>query len=64
MKQGVEHVGKGKGAGYNVNVPLRTNFGDADMLYVWEEILLPLLKEFDPDIILLSCGFDAGLFSC
>nr|XP_051226058.1 histone deacetylase 18-like isoform X2 [Lolium perenne] len=61
MKQGVEHVGKGKGAGYNVNVPLRTNFGDADMLYVWEEILLPLLKEFDPDIILLSCGFDAAL---
>ena len=28
---------------------------------VWDHILLPVAKEFNPDIIIVSAGFDAGL---
>jgi histone deacetylase 6 len=34
--------------------------GDADYFAVWDHILLPVAKEFNPDIILVSAGFDAG----
>ena len=54
-------VGEGAGAGYNINVPWENDgCGDADYLAVWDHILLPVAKEFNPDIILLSAGFDAG----
>ncbi|KAG2305569.1 hypothetical protein Bca52824_034220 [Brassica carinata] len=32
----------------------------ADYLAVWDHILIPVTKEFKPDIILLSAGFDAA----
>ncbi|KAL5544607.1 hypothetical protein UlMin_008391 [Ulmus minor] len=55
-------VGEGPGAGYNINVPWEIGrCGDADYLAVWDHILLPVAKEFNPDIILLSAGFDAAV---
>ncbi|KAF2312891.1 hypothetical protein GH714_040949 [Hevea brasiliensis] len=32
-----------------------------DYLAVWDQILIPVAKEFDPDMIIVSAGFDAGL---
>ncbi|XP_055961168.1 histone deacetylase 18-like isoform X1 [Mercurialis annua] len=53
-------VGEGPGAGYNINVPWEnTGCGDADYLAVWDHILLPVAKEFDPDMIIVSAGLDA-----
>lgn len=55
-------IGEGPGAGYNINVPWENGkCGDADYLAVWDHILVPVAKEFAPDIILVSAGFDAGL---
>lgn len=34
--------------------------GDADYVAAWDHILLPVAKEFKPDIIIVSAGFDAG----
>ncbi|MCI58316.1 histone deacetylase 5-like, partial [Trifolium medium] len=34
--------------------------GDSEYFAVWENILLPVAKEFNPDIILISTGFDAA----
>ncbi|KAK2371149.1 histone deacetylase [Trifolium repens] len=54
-------IGKGAGAGYNINVPWENGgCGDADYFAVWDHILLPVAKEFNPDIILVSAGFDAA----
>lgn len=54
-------VGEGPGAGYNINVPWENaQCGDADYLAVWDHILVPVAKEFSPDIIIVSAGFDAG----
>ncbi|XP_055961170.1 histone deacetylase 18-like isoform X3 [Mercurialis annua] len=55
-------VGEGPGAGYNINVPWEnTGCGDADYLAVWDHILLPVAKEFDPDMIIVSAGLDAAV---
>lgn len=54
-------IGEGPGSGYNINVPWENGrCGDADYLAVWDHILLPVAKEFRPDIIIISAGFDAG----
>ena len=34
--------------------------GDADYVFAWERILLPVAREFKPDLILVSAGFDAA----
>ncbi|CAL0307183.1 unnamed protein product [Lupinus luteus] len=55
-------VGEGAGAGYNINVPWENGrCGDADYFAVWDHILLPVAKEFNPDIIIVSAGFDAAV---
>lgn len=56
-------IGEGPGVGYNINVPWENGrCGDADYLAVWDHILIPVAKQFNPDIILISAGFDAGMF--
>ena len=56
-------VGEGEGEGYNINVPWENGgCGDADYIAVWDHILIPVAKEFKPDIILISAGFDSGQF--
>lgn len=50
--------GAGKGDGYTLNVPLG-RFGDKDVIYTFEEVILPAISRFAPDIIFVSCGFDA-----
>ena len=55
-------IGIHHGKGYNMNVPWPcAGFGDADYLYVFHTLILPLLSEFGPDLIVVSCGFDAAL---
>ncbi|CAH8305491.1 unnamed protein product [Eruca vesicaria subsp. sativa] len=55
-------VGEGAGEGFNINVPWEQGrCGDADYLAAWDHILIPVAKEFNPDIILLSAGFDAAI---
>ncbi|KAF8083756.1 hypothetical protein N665_0754s0012 [Sinapis alba] len=58
-----DKVGKGLGEGYNINVPWEQGrrCGDADYIAVWDHILIPVTKEFNPDIILVSAGFDAAI---
>lgn len=54
-------TGEGDGAGYNINVPWENGrCGDTDYFAAWDHILLPVAKEFNPDIIIVSAGFDAG----
>ncbi|XP_059641300.1 histone deacetylase 5-like [Cornus florida] len=55
-------IGEGAGAGYNINVPWENSWcGDADYFAVWDHILIPVAKEFNPDMIIISAGFDAAV---
>ena len=51
-------VGRGKGEGYTVNVPLRKGHGDADFLCILHFLVRPLALAYQPEIILVPCGFD------
>ena len=58
---GATNVGVGKGAGFNINVGWsRKGMGDDEYLAVWEKVLMPVAREFDPDLVLISAGFDAA----
>jgi acetoin utilization deacetylase AcuC-like enzyme len=52
-------IGRGKGAGFTVNLPLAAGGTNADFERVFDAIGLPILQQFDPDLILISAGFDA-----
>ncbi|MEI4472674.1 class II histone deacetylase [Frigidibacter sp. MR17.24] len=52
--------GEGRGHGYNVNLPLPPGAGHATYLELMERVILPLLRRFEPEAIVIACGFDAG----
>jgi acetoin utilization deacetylase AcuC-like enzyme len=51
-------VGKGKGEGFTINVPLLKGYADSEYGAIFEKILKPVALEFGPDLILVSAGFD------
>ena len=51
-------VGKGKGKGYTVNIPLPPGFGDGEYLALFQMVLKPIALSFKPDLVLVSAGFD------
>jgi acetoin utilization deacetylase AcuC-like enzyme len=51
-------VGSGAGKGFTVNVPLSPGPGDAEYMQIFEEILEPVAKQYKPEIIFVSAGFD------
>ncbi len=51
-------IGKGDGKGFSVNIPLRPGCGDGEYITLFEKILKPVALEFDPELILVSAGFD------
>ncbi|KAF2491543.1 hypothetical protein BU16DRAFT_121413 [Lophium mytilinum] len=55
------HCGEGAGEGRNVNIPwIDHGMGDHDYLYAFEEIVIPIAREFNPDLVIVAAGFDAA----
>ncbi|KAM5272050.1 histone deacetylase 9 isoform 3-T3 [Ctenodactylus gundi] len=58
-----DEVGSGLGEGYNINIAwtggLDPPMGDVEYLEAFRTVVMPVAKEFDPDLILVSAGFDA-----
>ncbi len=45
--------------GQIVNVPLRSGSGGAEMRAAYEAVVFPRIAAFEPELILISAGFDA-----
>ncbi|XP_062403890.1 polyamine deacetylase HDAC10, partial [Sardina pilchardus] len=57
-----DNVGKGKGAGFNINVPWnKVGMNNSDYLSVFFHVLLPVAYEFNPELVLVSAGFDSAI---
>jgi len=57
---GFEHeIGTGEGKGYCVNVPLPVGTYDQAYMKAFEAIVLPLMKAYNPDVIVFELGADA-----
>jgi acetoin utilization deacetylase AcuC-like enzyme len=55
----VHEIGGGDGRGFTVNCPLEAGAVSEDYQLVFNEVLLPVLRQFSPDLVLVSAGFDA-----
>jgi acetoin utilization deacetylase AcuC-like enzyme len=55
----LDQIGEGTGAGFTVNAPLPATFGDAEYLRTFDELLMPIARQFKPEFVLISAGFDA-----
>jgi acetoin utilization deacetylase AcuC-like enzyme len=56
---GLDETGAGAGAGFTVNAPMPATFGDEEYLRVFDEVLTPIARQYRPEFILVSSGFDA-----
>jgi len=54
-------IGRGRGEGFTINIPLAPGYGDAEYLALLDALLHPLTMAFAPELILVSAGFDAHL---
>ncbi|WP_418283798.1 histone deacetylase family protein [Halorubrum sp. DTA46] len=55
----IDETGNGEGENATVNLPLAAGAGDADYCYAIDEAIAPALTRFDPDLVIVSAGFDA-----
>jgi acetoin utilization deacetylase AcuC-like enzyme len=55
----LEDSGREKGLGYTLNIPLPEGCGDSDYLYTFDTVVRPIVLEYQPELILVSAGFDA-----
>ncbi|OJJ43996.1 hypothetical protein ASPZODRAFT_18771 [Penicilliopsis zonata CBS 506.65] len=57
----LDHCGAGAGVGRNVNVPWPTQgMGDGDYIYAFQQVIMPIANEFNPDLVIIASGFDAA----
>ncbi|MEC9423122.1 MAG: histone deacetylase [Nitrospinota bacterium] len=56
---GVNETGTEDGLGANLNLPMRAHSCDADYMNAIEHKLIPVIQKFNPDLIIISAGFDA-----
>ena len=55
----VDETGTGDGLGSNLNLPMRAYSCDTDYINAIEHKLIPVIQKFNPDLIIISAGFDA-----
>jgi acetoin utilization protein AcuC len=53
-----DEIGEGPGHGYAVNIPLAPGTGDDLYLWAFMEVVPPLVRAFDPDILMTQLGVD------
>ncbi len=55
----LNEIGHGAGQGTTINIPLRAGTGPEGFRHLYREVVWPAARRFQPDLILVSAGFDA-----
>jgi acetoin utilization deacetylase AcuC-like enzyme len=55
----LDDVGEGEGEGYSINLPVPAGTGEAAFLSLIEHVVMPVGRQYRPDLILISAGYDA-----
>ncbi len=55
----MDEIGEGEGANFTLNVPMQKGSSDSDYKKMFENVILPKIYEYEPELILISAGFDA-----
>lgn len=57
----IDDTGNGKGEGFNINIPLSGGNGDGDYLKIFQDIVVPVLEDYGPQLIMVSAGQDSHI---
>lgn len=52
--------GTGPGTGFNLNLPLPAGMGHEGYLHAIDTVVIPQIRAFAPDIIIVACGYDCA----
>jgi acetoin utilization deacetylase AcuC-like enzyme len=52
-------IGRETGRGFTVNVPLEVGAVDEDYQVAFNRVIVPVLRQFEPSLLIVSAGFDA-----
>jgi acetoin utilization deacetylase AcuC-like enzyme len=55
----LQEVGEGAGRGFTVNLPMPMGCGGGEYAHLYREVVVPIGHAFDPELVLVSAGFDA-----
>ena len=55
----VDCQGEGDGLGYNVNIPMPRGAGNVAYTQAFDQVAMPIMKQFAPDLLIVSLGVDA-----
>ena len=55
----LEEIGRDAGEGFTLNAPMPAGMGDAEYLSIFRSIIGPVAREYAPQLVLVSAGFDA-----
>jgi len=55
----LDELGEGEGRGFTVNLPMPAGMGDDEYRRAYRQIVEPIGRTFDPQLVLVSAGFDA-----
>ncbi|HZK48842.1 MAG TPA: histone deacetylase [Thermoleophilia bacterium] len=56
----MDEIGVGRGLGYTANLPLMHGAGDGAASAFFSSVIGPLAEAFDPQLVLVSAGYDSG----
>ena len=59
---GLDERGEGPGAGFNINIPLPAGSGHGAYLATLERVVVPALRAFRPELIVVPSGFDGNMY--
>ena len=55
----IDEIGVGDGEGYTINAPIYYGNGNNAVSKILDEVFLPVAKQFNPDLIIISSGYDS-----
>lgn len=55
----LKDVGRGAGEGYTVNIPMPPGSSDIEYALMFDQVIIPVLDQFQPELLLISSGHDA-----
>ena len=55
----VDEIGRETGRGFTLNVPIEAGAVSEDYQTVFDRVVVPVLRQFEPDLLIVSAGFDA-----
>lgn len=57
----LEDRGTGAGEGFNINLPIHAGAGHTAYQHAMDRVVIPALEAFQPDMIIVACGYDAAV---